>query len=64
MVKWLNTEKGFGFVQADDNGKDVFLHISVVEKAGLDTLPDGAIISMDVVETQKGREAISITVKA
>ena len=64
VVKWLNTEKGFGFVQADDNGKDVFLHISVVEKAGLDTLPDGAIISMNVVETQKGREAISITVKA
>jgi cold shock protein len=64
VVKWLNTEKGFGFVQADDNGKDVFLHISVVEKAGLDSLPDGAAVSMHVVETQKGREAISISVKS
>ena len=61
-VKWFNAEKGFGFAQVDDGGKDVFLHISVVEKTGLRTLAEGAPISMRIVESQKGREAISITV--
>lgn len=61
-VKWFNAEKGFGFAQVDDGGKDVFLHISVVEKAGLRTLAEGAPVSMRIVESQKGREAISITV--
>lgn len=59
-VKWFNPEKGFGFVKADDGGKDVFLHISVIEKAGLQTLAEGAAVSMRVVETQKGREAVSV----
>lgn len=59
-VKWFNTEKGFGFIQTDDGGKDVFLHISVVERAGLRTVAEGAAVSMRVVDTQKGREAISV----
>lgn len=59
-VKWFNPEKGFGFAQVADGGKDVFLHISVVENAGLSTLNEGAPISMRVVEGHKGREAISI----
>ena len=59
-VKWFSAEKGFGFVTTDDGGKDVFLHVSVVEKAGLATLPEGATVAMRVVETQKGREAISV----
>jgi CspA family cold shock protein len=63
-VKWFNAEKGFGFVQADDGGKDVFLHISVVERAGLTTLAEGAPVSIRVVESQKGREAISVAVMA
>lgn len=63
-VKWFNPKKGFGFAQAEDGGKDVFLHISVVEKAGLQTLAEGAPISMRIVESPKGREAISITVTA
>lgn len=62
-VKWFNPEKGFGFIQADDGGKDVFLHISVVEHAGLQTLAEGATVSMRVVETQKGREAISVATR-
>ena len=59
-VTWFNPEKGFGFVTADDGGKDVFLHVSVIEKAGLQTLAEGTAVSMRVVETQKGREAVSV----
>ena len=59
-VKWFKTDKGFGFVGADDGGKDVFVHISVLERAGLSQLADGQRVSMQVVTTQKGREAISI----
>jgi cold shock protein len=60
-VKWFNTGKGFGFAVAEDGGKDVFIHISVVEKAGIRELPDGQRVSMQVVSTPKGREAISLT---
>jgi CspA family cold shock protein len=60
-VKWFNPDKGFGFAVAEDGGKDVFIHISVVEKAGMRTLADGQKISMQVVKTPKGREAISLT---
>ena len=60
-VKWFNGEKGFGFVVTEDGGKDVFLHISVLEKAGLRTLAEGQRITMRVVQTPKGREAVSMT---
>jgi cold shock protein len=60
-VKWFNPDKGFGFAVAEDGDKDVFIHISVVEKAGLRVLAEGARVSMRVVKTQKGREAISLT---
>ena len=60
-VKWFNGEKGFGFVQADDGGKDVFVHISVLERAGLQALSEGQRVSMRVVEAPKGREAISLS---
>lgn len=59
-VKWFNGEKGFGFVGADDGGKDVFLHISVLERAGISNLAEGQRVSMQAVSTQKGREAVSI----
>ena len=61
-VKWFNPEKGFGFVVCEDGGKDVFVHISVVERAGLGGLDEGQRLAMKVVKTQKGREAISLTV--
>jgi CspA family cold shock protein len=61
-VKWFSADKGFGFVQIDDGGKDVFLHAKVVERAGLSTLAEGTPVSIRVVEVEKGREAISVTI--
>lgn len=44
-VKWFNSTKGYGFIQPDDGGKDIFVHISAVEKAGLGTLSEGQKVS-------------------
>ena len=55
-VKWFNPAKGFGFIQPDTGGKDVFVHISAVEKAGLGTLNEGAKVSYDVV-ANRGKES-------
>jgi CspA family cold shock protein len=59
-VKWFNPEKGFGFVVCEDGGKDVFVHVSVVERAGLRGLDEGQRLAMKVVKTQKGREATAV----
>jgi CspA family cold shock protein len=61
-VKWFNADKGFGFVVCEDGEKDVFLHISVVERAGLRAVEEGQRLAMKVVKTQKGREAVSFSV--
>lgn len=53
-VKWFNSQKGYGFIQPDDGGKDVFVHISAVEAAGLRTLNEGQKISYELV-TEKGK---------
>ena len=55
-VKWFNPQKGFGFIQPADGSKDVFVHISAVEKAGLDGLPDGAKITYDII-SDRGKES-------
>lgn len=47
-VKWFNSQKGFGFIQPDDGGKDVFVHISAVERAGMGNLVEGQKISYEV----------------
>ncbi len=52
-VKWFNTQKGFGFIQPDDGGKDVFVHVSAVEQAGLKGLNDGQKISFELVTDQR-----------
>jgi cold shock protein len=55
-VKWFNAQKGFGFIQPNDGGKDVFVHISAVERAGLGTLNEGQKVSYDVV-SERGKLA-------
>jgi cold shock protein len=55
-VKWFNGQKGFGFIQPEDGGPDVFVHISAVEKAGLRGLNEGQKVSYDVTQ-EKGKNA-------
>jgi cold shock protein len=55
-VKWFNPTKGYGFIQPDGGGRDVFVHISAVEKAGYTTLAEGAKVSFDVV-SNRGKES-------
>ena len=52
-VKWFNATKGFGFIQPDDGGQDVFVHISAVERAGLRDLRDGQKISYEMVQDRR-----------
>jgi CspA family cold shock protein len=52
-VKWFNSQKGFGFIQPDDGGKDVFVHISAVERAGMHGLNEGQKISYEVIADRK-----------
>jgi cold shock protein len=60
-VKWFSADKGFGFAVVEDGEKDVFIHVSVVEQAGIRVLAERQRVAMQVVKTQKGREAISLT---
>jgi cold shock protein len=59
-VKWFNTDKGFGFIAPEGGGKDVFVHISVLGRSGIAGLAEGQQVTMRVVETPKGREALSL----
>ena len=52
-VKWFNTQKGYGFIQPDDGQKDVFVHISAVERAGLSSLNEGQKVSFDIVADRR-----------
>jgi CspA family cold shock protein len=56
-VKWFNATKGYGFIAPDDGGKDVFLHISAVERAGLKTLKDNQKVSFEMIEGRDGRKS-------
>jgi CspA family cold shock protein len=55
-VKFFNTQRGFGFIRPDDGSKDVFVHITAVERAGLDTLVEGQKVSYDVL-MERGKPA-------
>jgi cold shock protein len=55
-VKWFNPDKGFGFIAPQDGGKDVFVHISAVQRAGLQTLNEGQKVSFEIM-TDRGKQA-------
>ena len=57
-VKWFNTEKGYGFVEPDEGGKDVFVHISAVQRSGMDSLNEGQKISYELATDRRtGKQA-------
>ena len=54
-VKWFDTQRGYGFIQPDDGGKDAFVHISAVEQAGLSSLREGQKVSYDLTTGRNGK---------
>ncbi|MCY0928168.1 cold-shock protein [Streptomyces sp. H27-H1] len=56
-VKWFNSEKGFGFIQQDDGGPDVFVHFSAIQTAGFKELAEGQKVEYDVTQGPKGPQA-------
>jgi CspA family cold shock protein len=63
-VKWFNTTEGFGFIQPDNGGTDVFVHASAVERAGMQSLSDGQKISFEVVEDRKSGKSSAENLQA
>jgi CspA family cold shock protein len=63
-VKWFNVTKGFGFIQPDDGSKDVFVHISAVERAGLQSLNEGQKVSYDVVADRRTGKSAAENLRA
>lgn len=59
-VKWFNSEKGFGFIEAED-GNDVFVHFSAIQTEGFKTLEEGQEVSFEVVEGARGPQAANVT---
>jgi len=61
-VKWFNAQKGYGFIQPDDGSKDVFVHISAVERAGLGGLNEGQKVTFEIEQGQRGKSsAVNLT---
>jgi CspA family cold shock protein len=63
-VKWFNSQKGFGFIQPETGGKDVFVHISAVERAGLTTLNEGQKISFEIVADRRTGKSAAENLRA
>ncbi len=60
-VKWFNPQKGFGFITPDDGGKDVFVHITAVERAGMGPLVEGQKINFEVISEPRGLKAVDLS---
>ena len=60
-IKWFNPAKGYGFIENDAGGKDVFLHVSALEQAGIDTLEEGEAVSFEIGDNGGRENAINIT---
>ncbi|MDE1969905.1 MAG: cold-shock protein [Alphaproteobacteria bacterium] len=63
-VKWFNPQKGFGFIQPEDGSKDVFVHISAVERAGMASLREGQKVSFDLEADQRSGKSSATNLKA
>jgi CspA family cold shock protein len=59
-VKWFNTMKGFGFIGSDRGGKDIFVHVSALERSGITGLAEGQRVAVDVADGQKGPETVNL----
>jgi len=59
-IKWFNPAKGYGFIENDTGGKDVFLHASALEEAGIETLQEGQAVSFEIGENKGKENAINI----
>ena len=62
-VKWFNAQKGYGFIQPDDGSKDVFVHITAVERAGMGSLNEGQKLTFDIERGQQGKTS-AVNLKA
>ena len=60
-IKWFNPDKGYGFIENDAGGNDVFLHVSALEQAGINTLEEGEAVSFEIGENRGKENAINIT---
>ena len=60
-IKWFNPTKGYGFIENDAGGKDVFLHVSALEQAGIDSLDEGQAVSVEIGDNRGKENAINIT---
>jgi CspA family cold shock protein len=63
-VKWFNSQKGFGFIQPDGGGKDVFVHISAVERAGMHSLDEGQKVAFDIVADRRTGKSAAENLRA
>ncbi len=63
-VKWFNSQKGFGFIEPENGGKDVFVHISAVERAGMSTLNEGQKVSFEVVADRRTGKSAAENLRA
>ena len=59
-IKWFNPTKGYGFIENDAGGKDVFLHISALEEAGIDQLQEGEAVTLEIGENRGKENAINV----